>query len=53
LSRPHEAFLYDSLDAERRVDIARSSGSGNDAHRSMMPRDIDYARMSDADILNM
>ena len=39
--------------AERRVDIAGSSGSGSDAHRSMMPRDIDYARMSDADILNM
>ena len=39
--------------AERRVDIAGSSGSGSDAHHSMMPRDIDYARMSDADILNM
>ena len=39
--------------AERRVDIAGSSGSGSDAHRAMMPRDIDYSRMSDADILNM
>jgi hypothetical protein len=39
--------------AERRVDIAGSSGSGNDGHRSMTPRDIDYARLSDADILNM
>jgi HPt (histidine-containing phosphotransfer) domain-containing protein len=39
--------------AERRVDIAGSSGSGSDAHRSMMPREIDYARMSDSDILNM
>jgi hypothetical protein len=39
--------------AERRVDIAGSSGSGNDGHRSMTPRDVDYARLSDADILNM
>jgi HPt (histidine-containing phosphotransfer) domain-containing protein len=39
--------------AERRVDIAGSSGSGSDARRSLGPRDIDYARMSDADILNM
>ena len=39
--------------AERRVDIAGSSGSGSDGHRSMTPRDIDYARLSDTDILNM
>ena len=39
--------------AERRVDIAGSSGTGNDGSRSMAPRDIDYARLSDADILNM
>lgn len=39
--------------AERRVDIAGSSGAGNDARRSMTPRDIDYARLSDADILNL
>jgi len=39
--------------AERRVDIAGSGGAGNDGLRSMTPRDIDYARMSDADILNL
>jgi hypothetical protein len=39
--------------AERRVDIAGSSGSGNEGHRTTSPRDIDYARMSDADILNL
>jgi DNA-binding FadR family transcriptional regulator len=39
--------------AERRVDIAGSSGAGNDGHRSMTPRDIDYPRMSDSDILNL
>jgi len=39
--------------AERRVDIAGSSGSGNDGHRSMTPRDLDYKRLSDSDILNM
>ena len=39
--------------AERRVDIAGSAGSGGDTRRSMMPRDIDYERMSDADILNL
>ncbi len=39
--------------AERRVDIAGSNGSGNDSRRSTTPRDIDYARMSDADILNL
>ncbi len=39
--------------AERRVDIAGSNGSGNEGRRSTTPRDIDYARMSDADILNL
>ena len=39
--------------AERRVDIAGSSGAANDGRRSMTPRDLDYARMSDADILNL
>jgi hypothetical protein len=39
--------------AERRVDIAGSNGAGNDGRRPTTPRDIDYARMSDADILNM
>ncbi|MGA8408055.1 MAG: hypothetical protein WB680_12820 [Candidatus Acidiferrales bacterium] len=39
--------------AERRVDIAGSGGAGNDGRRAASPRDIDYARMSDADILNL
>lgn len=39
--------------AEQRVDIAGSSGAGNDGRRPMTPRDINYARMSDADILNL
>ena len=39
--------------AERRVDIAGSSGGGNEGHRPTSPRDIDYARMSDGDILNL
>ncbi len=39
--------------AERRIDIAGSSGAGNDGRRSMTPRDLDYARLSDADILNL
>jgi hypothetical protein len=39
--------------AERRVDIAGSSRGGNDSRRPTTPRDIDYARMSDADILNL
>ena len=39
--------------AERRVDIAGSSGAGNDGRRSMSPRDLDYSRLSDADILNL
>jgi len=39
--------------AERRVDIAGASGGGNEARRPIAPRDIDYSRMSDADILNL
>jgi len=39
--------------AERRVDIVGSGRSGSDGHRTMTPHDIDYARMSDADILNL
>jgi hypothetical protein len=39
--------------AESRVDIAGSGGAGNDGRRSLAPRDIDYARLSDSDILNM
>lgn len=38
--------------AESRVDIAGARG-GKDAARSRSPRDIDYSRMSDADILNL
>lgn len=39
--------------AERRVDIAGSGRAGNDGHRTMTPREIDYSRLSDADILNL
>ncbi|HKV06334.1 MAG TPA: hypothetical protein VJO53_14660 [Candidatus Acidoferrales bacterium] len=39
--------------AERRVDIAGSGRAGNDAPRPIAPRDLDYARMSDSDILNL
>lgn len=39
--------------AERRVDIAGSGGAGNDGRRAASSRDIDYARMSDGDILNL
>jgi hypothetical protein len=39
--------------AERRVDIAGSGGSGNDGRRTVTPRELDYSRMSDADILNL
>ncbi len=38
--------------AERRVDIA-GSGGGNDGRRATTSKDIDYRRMSDADILNL
>jgi hypothetical protein len=39
--------------AERRVDIAGSGRAGSEGPRPTTPRDIDYARMSDADILNL
>ncbi|MGC1200590.1 MAG: hypothetical protein WA879_03510 [Candidatus Acidiferrales bacterium] len=39
--------------AEKRVDIAGSGGNGNDGRRTSAPREVDYARMSDADILNL
>jgi len=39
--------------AERRVDITGSGRTGSEGHRPVTPRDIDYARMSDADILNL
>jgi hypothetical protein len=39
--------------AERRVDIAGSGGAGNDGRRALSSRDVDYKRMSDADILNL
>ena len=39
--------------AEGRVDIAGSAGAGSEGRRSMAPRDIDYARMSDSEILNL
>jgi hypothetical protein len=39
--------------AERRVDIAGSGGAGNDGRRAVTSHDVDYKRMSDADILNL
>ena len=39
--------------AERRVDIAGSGRTGNDGVRPATPKDINYSRMSDADILNL
>ena len=39
--------------AERRVDIGGAGGAGNEGRHSMGPREINYARMSDADILNL
>lgn len=39
--------------AESRVDIAGSGRAGNDGIRPLTPRDIDYARLSDSDILNL
>jgi len=38
--------------AERRIDISGASGAAT-ASRSASPRSIDYARMSDSDILNL
>lgn len=39
--------------AEARVDIAGSGRTGSDGRRPLTPREIDYARLSDADILNL
>lgn len=39
--------------AERRVDIAGSGRTGSDGGRAMTPRDINYSRMTDGDILNL
>jgi len=39
--------------AEGRVDIAGSGRTGGDGRRATSPRDIDYSRMSDSDILNL
>jgi hypothetical protein len=39
--------------AERRVDIAGSGGTGDGQRRATNSKDIDYRRMSDADILNL
>jgi hypothetical protein len=39
--------------AERRVDIGGAGGAGNEGRQSIGPRKINYARMSDADILNL
>lgn len=39
--------------AERRVDIVGSGRTGNDGVRPTTPKDINYSRMSDADILNL
>ena len=39
--------------AAHRVDIAGSGRGGDAGRRSLGPRDIDYARLSDSDILNL
>jgi hypothetical protein len=39
--------------AERRVDIGGAGGAGNQGRHSMGPRELNYARMSDAEILNL
>jgi hypothetical protein len=39
--------------AEQRVDIAGSGGAGHDGRHGRTPRDIDYSRLSDSDILNL
>ena len=39
--------------AEQRVDIVGSGGGASDGRRGATPRDIDYARLSDGDILNL
>jgi hypothetical protein len=52
VSAAHERRTRQRI-AERRVDIAGSGGAGNDGRRSMSPRDLDYARLTDPDILNL
>ncbi len=39
--------------AEKRIDIAGAGRTGGDGIRPVTPRDINYSRMSDADILNL
>ena len=39
--------------AEQRVDIVGSGGAARDGQGAKTPRDIDYARLSDSDILNL
>lgn len=39
--------------AESRVDIGGTGRSGTDGRRTVSPREIDYSRLSDADILNL
>lgn len=39
--------------AESRVDIGGSGRSGAEGRRALSPREIDYSRLSDADILNL
>ena len=39
--------------AEQRVDIVGSGGAARDGKGGKTPRDIDYARLSDSDILNL
>jgi hypothetical protein len=39
--------------AEQRVDIVGSGGAARDGHGGKTARDIDYARLSDSDILNL
>lgn len=39
--------------AEKRVDIGGSGRTGNDGVRPLTPKDINYSRMTDADILNL
>jgi hypothetical protein len=38
---------------ERRVDIAGAGPAASEARRPLSPSDLDYAKLSDADILNL
>lgn len=49
----HQDRLARQRAAAHRVDIAGSGRGGDGGRRSLAPRDIDYARMSDSDILNL